>query len=81
MSKQQYILKEGRITLIQSALFSLLIYFLSLFCILRAIQLRLEQIQRNFLWGGGVLEHKPYLVKWLLFVVSRGKGVWMLKVF
>ena len=37
MSKQQYILKEGRITLIQSALFSLLIYYLSLFCILRAI--------------------------------------------
>ncbi|RVW69989.1 hypothetical protein CK203_052723 [Vitis vinifera] len=27
------------------------------------VRLRLEQIQQNFLWGGGTLERKPHLVK------------------
>ena len=31
----------------------------------RLAKLRLEQIQRDFLWGEGGMEKKPYLVKWL----------------
>lgn len=35
-----------------------------LFYIQRTIKLLLEQIQRDFLWEGGALEWKPYLVRW-----------------
>ena len=37
---------------------------MSLFCLPRRVRLRLEQIQRDFLWGGGNLEKNPHLVKW-----------------
>ncbi|KAL6336570.1 hypothetical protein AAG906_025124 [Vitis piasezkii] len=29
-----------------------------------SVRQRLEQIQRDFLWGGGNLERKPHLVRW-----------------
>ena len=32
----------------------------------RRVCLRLEKIQRDFLWGGGSLESKPHLVKWAI---------------
>ena len=53
MWKRQYISKGGRLTLIRSILSSMPIYFMSLFCLLRKVRLRLEKIQRDFLWGGG----------------------------
>ncbi|RVW50776.1 hypothetical protein CK203_076801 [Vitis vinifera] len=31
----------------------------------RIVRLRLKQIQRDFLWGGGAIERKPHLVKWV----------------
>ncbi|RVW54818.1 putative transmembrane GTPase FZO-like, chloroplastic [Vitis vinifera] len=37
----------------------------------RVVRLRLEQIQRNFVWGGGVLEHKPHLVNGVGFLRMR----------
>ena len=40
------------------------IYNLSMIRILRKVRLRLERIQRNFLWGGGALERKTRLVNW-----------------
>ena len=55
MWKRQYISKGGRLTLIRSILSSMPIYFMSLFCLLRKVRLRLEKIQRDFLWGGGAL--------------------------
>ena len=61
--KRQYISKGGRLTLIRSTLSSLSIYFLSLFRIPRIVWLRLEKIQRDFLWGGWTLVSKPHLVK------------------
>ena len=39
------------------------IYFMSLLRTLRVVRLRLEKIQRDFLWGGGALERKLHLVK------------------
>ena len=62
--KRQYISKGGRLTLLRSTLSSLPIYYMSLFHLPRRVKLRLEYIQRDFLWGGGSLEKKPHLVKW-----------------
>ena len=61
--KRQYISKGGRLTLIQSTLSNLPIYFLSLIRVPRVVCARLEKIQRGFLWGGGSLERKPHLIK------------------
>ncbi|RVW37057.1 Translation initiation factor IF-2, chloroplastic [Vitis vinifera] len=39
-----------------------------------SVRRRLEKIQRDFLWGGGNLEHKPHLVRWELVCLSKAKG-------
>ena len=57
--------------LILSTLASLPIYSMSLFPIPRSVRMRIERIQRNFLWGGGALERRPHLVNWE--VVCRDK--------
>ena len=62
--KRQYLSKGGRLTLVKSTLSNLPIYFMSLFIIPRKMSLRLEKIQRDFLWGGGVSQSKPHLVNW-----------------
>ena len=49
MWKRQYISKGGRITLIRSTLSNLLIYFMSIFQLPRAVRMRLEKIQKDFL--------------------------------
>ena len=64
MWKRQYISKGERITLIRSTLSNLPIYFMSIFHLPRAVRMRLEKIQRDFLWGGGSLKQKPHLVRW-----------------
>ncbi|KAL6327211.1 hypothetical protein AAG906_015250 [Vitis piasezkii] len=38
------------------------------------VRLRLEKIQRNFLWGGGALVQKPHLVRWNLVCLDKRKG-------
>ena len=36
--------------------------------------MRLEQIQRDFMWGGGAFEQKPHLVRWPIVCVDKRKG-------
>ncbi|RVW40956.1 putative ribonuclease H protein [Vitis vinifera] len=72
--KRQFISKGGRITLIRSTLASMPIYLMSLMCIPRVVRLRLEKIQRDFLWGGGALEKRPHLVKWDVVRSHKMKG-------
>ena len=74
MWKRRYISKGGRLTLIRSTLSSMLVYFMSLFYLPRKVRLRLEKIQRDFLWGGGALEQRPHLVRWNLVCLERKKG-------
>ena len=50
------------------------IYLMSLVHMPRVVRLRLEKIQRDFLWGGGGLEKKPHLVKWEVVCSDRRKG-------
>ena len=38
------------------------------------VRLRLDQIQRNFLWEGGCLEKKPHLVKWAAMCLDKKFG-------
>ncbi|RVW28347.1 putative ribonuclease H protein [Vitis vinifera] len=40
----------------------------------RFVRLRLEKIQRDFLWGGETLDSKPHLVKWDTVCFDRRKG-------
>ena len=74
MWKRQYISKGGRITLIRSTLSNLPIYFMSIFQLPRAIRMRLEKIQRDFLWGGGALEQKPHLARWPIVCKDKSIG-------
>ncbi|RVW39723.1 LINE-1 reverse transcriptase-like [Vitis vinifera] len=79
MWKRQYISKGGRITLIRSTLSNLSIYFMSIFQIPRAVRIRLEKIQRDFLWGGGALEQKPHLAllgKWAWRFANEKTALW-----
>uniref|UniRef100_A0A2N9G3B1 Reverse transcriptase zinc-binding domain-containing protein n=1 Tax=Fagus sylvatica TaxID=28930 RepID=A0A2N9G3B1_FAGSY len=50
--KRLYLSKGGRLTLIKSTLSNLPTYFLSLFPIPATVARRMEQLQRDFLWGG-----------------------------
>ena len=43
-------------TLIRSTLASMPIYFMFVLFMPRKVRLRIEQIQRDFLWGGETLE-------------------------
>ena len=71
MWKRQYISKGGKLTLIRSTLFSMPIYFVSLFYLPKKVRLRLEKIQRDFLWDEGALVKRPHLVKWNLVCLKK----------
>lgn len=47
---------------------------MSLFVIPKKVRVRLEKIQRDFLWGGGNLEKKPQLVSWSTVCMDKRKG-------
>ena len=62
--KRQHLSKGRRHTLLRSTLASLLIYFISMFTILRIVRLRLKKIQRDFLWRGrGVALEKQNTIR------------------
>ena len=56
--KRQYISKKVRLNLIRSTLSSMSIYCMSLFYMPSVRLMRLERIQKGFLWGSGALEKK-----------------------
>ncbi|GAU27776.1 hypothetical protein TSUD_215870 [Trifolium subterraneum] len=64
----------GRITLINTVLASMPLYFFSFFkapvCILKL----LVRIQRNFLWGGGLVEKKLCWIKWDQICLPKNRG-------
>ena len=64
--KRLYLSKGGRLTLLKCTLSSLPTYYLSLFTIPKAVLIKLECIQRNFLWGSSVECLKYPLVAWEL---------------
>lgn len=74
MWKRQFISKGKRITLIRSTLSTIPIYCMSMLCMPLVVRLRLEKIQKDFLWGGGKLEKKPHLVKRPIVYSNETKG-------
>lgn len=51
--EEKLLIKEGRLTLIESTLASLLVYWMSLFRMPISVAKRLKKLHRNSLWGGG----------------------------
>uniref|UniRef100_A0A2N9IH31 Reverse transcriptase domain-containing protein n=1 Tax=Fagus sylvatica TaxID=28930 RepID=A0A2N9IH31_FAGSY len=62
--QRMYLSKGGRVTLIKSTLSSLPTYYLSLFPLPSSVALRIDKIQRDFLWGGIGDGKKFHLVNW-----------------
>lgn len=68
----------GRFSLIKSVLFSLPMYYLSLYKMPQGVARELDKLQALFLWGGFELRKKVHLVKWKEVskpVDQRGLGV------
>ena len=72
--KRLYLSKGGRLTLLKSTLSSLPTYYLSLFTVPKAMAMRLERIQRNFLWGSSTKCFKYPLVTWEKVCLPRELG-------
>jgi len=66
------------VTLIQSVLTSIPIYFFSFFRVPKAVVDRLVRIQRQFLWGGGPDQNKMAWIRWDIVCLpkeNRGLGI------
>ena len=72
--KQRHLSFGGRVTLIQSTLSSIPIYFLSFFRLPRKVADNLIGIQRSFLWGGGSEQRKIAWTKWETIYLPKQKG-------
>ena len=72
--KKEHLSKGGRLTLLGFTFASLPIYVMLLFTIPRIVRLRLEKIQRVFLWGVEALENKLLLGKWSIVCKAKSKG-------
>ena len=72
--KQRHLSFGGRVTLIQSTLSSIPIYFLSFFRLPGKVADKLIRIQRSFLWGGRSEHRKIPWVKWKTVCLPKEKG-------
>jgi hypothetical protein len=64
----------GRLTLINSVLSSLPLYFFSFYKSPKSVILELVRLQRNFLWGGGMEGNKMCWVSWDRICQPKEKG-------
>ena len=72
--KKAFLSRGGRLTLIQSVLGSLPIYYMSLFKIPCGVRGRLEKLMKGFLWEGVEEGKKTHLVKWELVTQNKEEG-------
>jgi hypothetical protein len=64
----------GRLTLINSVLASMPLYFFSFYKAPSCVLKQLVRIQRNFLWGGGSEEKRLCWVKWDIICLPKEQG-------
>ena len=62
--RQRHLSFGGRVTLINSVLTSILIYFFSFFRVPKQVVDKLVRLQRNFLWGGTPEQNKIAWIRW-----------------
>lgn len=67
-------LTGGKLTLINSSLANLPIYFMSLFRMPLAVAKRIEKIQRQFFWGDTVEKKRLHLIKWEMIAKKKEYG-------
>ena len=80
--KRKFLLYGGRVTLIKSVLYiklasilySLPVYYMSLFKVSEGEMRKLESIQASFLWGDMDLKRKVHLVKWGCLTLKKKQG-------
>ena len=72
--KHKHISFGGRMTLINAVLKAIPIYFFSFFRVPSKIIVKLEAIQRRFLWGGGSEHRKIAWVNWKTVCQPKDKG-------
>ena len=72
--KKAFLSRGGRLTLIQSVLSSLPIYYLSLFKAPSSVIRSLEKLMRDFFWEGGDLAGGDHLVGWEDMCKSKENG-------
>ncbi|WKA03325.1 hypothetical protein VitviT2T_021440 [Vitis vinifera] len=72
--QKAYLSFGGRITLIRSCLTHMPCYFLSLFRIPASVAVRIERLQRDFLWSGVGEGKRDHLVSWEVVCKSKMKG-------
>ena len=72
--KKVFLYFGGRIALIQSSLSHISSYFLSLFKISVSIALRIEKLQRDFLWSGCGEGKNDHLLSWDLVCKPKEVG-------
>ncbi|KAK3200247.1 hypothetical protein Dsin_023662 [Dipteronia sinensis] len=62
--KRSFLSKGVRLVLIKSIAASMPMYFLSVFKITVGVAHNIEKLQRNFLWGDGLVKKKIHAVNW-----------------
>ena len=71
--QKTYLSFGGRITLIQFCLTHMPCYFLSLFKIPALVAVKIERLQRDFLWSGVGEGKRNHLVSWDVVCKSKAK--------
>ncbi|XP_062099740.1 uncharacterized protein LOC133805576 [Humulus lupulus] len=69
-----FLSRGGRLTLIQSILSSIPVYYMSFFCIPKGVVEVLEKLIRDFLWEGADHSQSDNLVSWKEVCKSRDHG-------
>ena len=72
--KQRHLSFGGRVTLINSVLTSLPIYFFSFFRVPKKVVNKLVRLQRNFLWDGASEQNKIAWIKWEAVCMPKEEG-------
>ena len=72
--KQRHVFFGGRVTLIQSVLTSIPIYFFSFFRVPNRVVDKIVSLQQRFLWGGRPEHNKIAWIKWETVCLPKEKG-------
>lgn len=72
--RQRYLSFGGRVTLIKSILNSIPIFYFSFFRVPKKVVLKLEGLQRRFLWGGNAEHKKIPWISWETICLPKERG-------